>query len=123
MAGGTSPIIPINRAEFKLQNGYKLSAIKDAELVAQSPKPKGDEPSPAMLKFQNQFPEFAFDKISPPDYGLDKSVARITGLPANKPDYIADYHVIGLMRCIDFMLSQGYNGQIDGNWETPIPKE
>lgn len=120
MAAGTSPSIIIDGAEFKPQKGYGLSAIKDAELVAQSPVPNGTEPSEAMLKFQNPYPEFAFDKISQPDYGYsDKALSRITGIPANKPDYIADYQFIALMRCIDFMLKQGYNGNINGNYDTP----
>ena len=118
MAYGTSFTITLSGESFNVQNGYKLSSVKDAELVAQSPVPNGDEPSPAMIKFQNPFPEFAFDKISQPDYG--RGLATITGLPANRPDYIADYHVIALMRCIDFMLSQGYEGKIDGNFDTPI---
>lgn len=117
MAMGTSFKITLSGESFNITQGYSLSAIKDSEIVAQPPKPNGDEPSHAMLKFQNPFPEFAFDKISQPDYG--RGLSSITGLPANKPDYTADYHVIALMRCIDFMLSQGYEGRIDGNYDNP----
>lgn len=119
-ANGTGFVIIIDGTEFKLQHGYQLSAIKDSELVVQSPRPVGDEPSKGMMKFLNPYPEFTFDKISPQDYGNSGSLARITGIPANKPDYIADYHVIGIMRCIDYMLKQGYEGRIDGKWQTPI---
>ena len=123
MAGGqpgTSPVIHINKAEFHKLTGFSLATTYDSTIPAQPPLPNGDEPSGAMTRFQNLFPEFVFDKISPPEYRTTLS-CRV-GIPTNKPDYVADYHVIGLMRCIDYMLSSGYNGLINGNYNTPNPK-
>ena len=122
MAEGVSPIVDLDGAEFKLQKGYTISKIKDESIKANPPKPNSTEPSKAMENFQNPFSDFAFDKITTPDYGNDGSLARITGIPANKPDYISDHHVIGLMRCIDYMLSKGYSGTITGTYDTPNAK-
>jgi hypothetical protein len=57
-----------------------------------------------MYIYQNQYKDVSFPKICPPLYGDDNSVARHTGLPINRPDYVADYHFISLMRIIDRML-------------------
>ena len=117
---GTSPPINIGGEEFKPRKGVKLSEINDADLVANPPTPNGTEPSEMMSKFQNPYREFAFDKISMPNYGnSNTALARYTGIPANKPDYISDHHFIGIMRCIDSMLRQGYSGRITGDYDTP----
>lgn len=122
MAQGTSPIVPIPGAELQARNYMKISPIQGDGVIATPPVPNGTMPSVAMSRYQNSYRDFAFQKITPPDYGYDdKCIARITGLPINEPDYIADYHFIGMMRCIDDMLQHGYVGYIGGTWETPKP--
>lgn len=121
---GTSPGIPIDGAEMKKRDKVNLSPIDESGITASPPKPMGDGtmPSYAMYRYQNQYRDFAFQKITPPDYGFDDNcVARITGIPINEPDFIADYHFIGIMRAIDDMLKHSYVGYIGGTWDAPKP--
>ena len=115
-----STTTPINIPGTKF-NRLSLTNISpvDPLKVEHTPEPKGTQPSQAMKKYQNQYSEFAFSKISPPLYGNKDSIARHTGLPANKPDFIADYHFIGLMRSIDDILTPLYTGYIGGTTTTP----
>lgn len=120
---GTSNKIKITGESFTVLRGFKLSAVDGRDIEALPPKPNGTLPSEAMYIFQNPYPDFAFSKVSPPDFGVSVNcAARITGLPANNPDYIADFHYIGLMRCIDKMLEHNYVGVIKGNYTTPSSK-
>ena len=127
MAFGTSPKIPITGEDFRTLSGVETSPIEGDGLEALPPLPSGanhDLPSEAMYRYQNQYRDFAFQKITPPDYGWANNLARITGLPANVPDFVADFHFIGMMRSIDDMIhkSTQYKGVITGSWETPKPK-
>lgn len=118
---GTSSRIKIGGENMKPQNGLTLSPIENSDLVAVPPAPIGDQPSEAMYAYQNHDRDFIFQKICPPMYGPNGSVPRYTGIPANEPDLIADFHFIGLMRAIDDMLRHRYKGYIDGTWDTPEP--
>ena len=117
---GTSPRIPIGGEPFSPQHGITLSPIDNSDMVAIPPSPNGDgTPSFAMYKYVNEDRDFTFQKITPPMYGPDDSVARYTRVPANEPDFIADFHFIGLMRAIDNMVRPGYSGYIGGSFDTP----
>ena len=103
-----------------IQYGMKLSPVANDGLVASPPLPKNDgTPSDAMYYYRNHDRDFIFQKITPPMYGPDDSIARCTGIPANEPDFIADFHFIGLMRAIDNMALDRYNGYIGGSYNTP----
>ena len=116
---GTSSRINIGGESLVALKGLILSPVAKSEHYATPPAPKGSEPSEAMTNYVNQFRDFAFQKICPPEYGLDGSIARITGLPANEPDFIADHHFIGIMRAIDDMLQHRYKGTIGGSYSGP----
>jgi hypothetical protein len=118
MSTGTTPSIKIPGTQFQRKPTVTLSPIVYLQ-EANTPIPNNTTLSEAMNKYQNQYSEFAFNKISPPLYGNNDSIARHTGLPANQPDFIADYHFIGLMRSIDDMLSPSYTGYIGGRINTP----
>lgn len=123
MAGnfGSSSRIKIGGETLTPQQGLSLSPIDDADLVAVPPEPNGDQPSQAMYNYRNRDKDFMFQKITPPMYGQDDSIARLTGIPANEPDFIADFHFIGLMRAIDDMTRHRYSGYIGGSYDTPGP--
>lgn len=115
---GVSRIIPISGQEFAVLKGFKLSKIEDADFVAKPPKPSSNSDILGITAYVNKHHHFTFAKISPPLYGDDKSVARHTGIIANEPDYVADFHFIGLMRAIDDMLLPKYSGYIEGKWDS-----
>ena len=104
------------------QKAMTISPIDNSDLVALPPSVKDeDQPSEAMYAYQNADRDFIFQKITPPMYGPDDSIARTTGVPANEPDFIADFHFIGIMRAIDHMLEHRYSGYISGTFDTPGP--
>lgn len=76
------------------------------------PKISGTNPSAVFYQYKNKYADFAFTKLSGPLYGDNESIARITGIPMNHPDYIADFHFIGLMRSLDDMNKHKYQGKI-----------
>ncbi len=119
---GTSPRIHIGGEPFSPQKALTLSPIENSDLEATPPQPNGDQPSEAMYAYQNHDRDFIFQKITPPMYGADDSIARYTGVPANEPDFIADFHFIGLMRAIDDMTRHRYKGYIGGSYDTPGTK-
>ncbi len=125
MAVGTSPKIPITGEDFRTLKGMVTSPVANDGLEADPPLPNGTMPSEAMYKYQNQYRDFAFQKIAYPDYGYSGNIANVTGRPANQPDFIADFHFIGMMRSIDDMIHQStiYKGVITGKWNTPKPKK
>lgn len=120
---GTSTRINITGEDFTQSRRMKLSPIDNSGITAVPPVPDGEMPSQEMYDSVNRFRDFAFPKICPPMYGNDNSIARTTGLPANKPDYIADHHFIALMRIIDDFLVHKYSAYIDGTYDSPTPRK
>lgn len=119
---GTSSRIRIGGESFSPQQGMTISPISGEGIEVLPPKPKGDgTPSEAMYAYRNGDRDFIFQKITPPMYGPNNSIARVTGIPANEPDFIADYHYVGVMRAIDDMLRHRYKGTLIGNYDTPTP--
>ena len=70
------------------------------------------QPSYAITKWINPFPQIAFEKIVLPQF---ESVYQYTTRISNQPDYIKDYHFIALMRCIDFYNAPAYQALIKGD--------
>lgn len=123
-ANGTSSRIVIDGTKFTRLNGFRQSPVYGDGIIASPPRPNASGmPSNAMYLFQNQYRDFAFQKVSPPEYGNDDSIARITGLAANEPDYIADYHFISLMRIMDRLIDPQYSGYIGGDFNSPEPTD
>ena len=117
---GTSPRIGIGGQPYTTRSTVRLSPIEGEGLEAVPPQMKSDgTPSEAMYAYQNHDRDFTFQKITPPMYGTDDSIARYTGVPANQPDFIADFHFIGIMRAIDDMTRHRYSGYIGGSYDTP----
>lgn len=119
---GTSSRINIGGESLKALQGLVISPIVNSTQYASPPTPNGSEPSTAMT-YVNKYRDFAFQKISPPEYGPDgeNSTPRITGIPGNQPDYISDTHFIGIMRAIDGLIVHKYVGNISGTGDTPSP--
>lgn len=78
----------------------------------------------------NAFPEFAFDKISYPQYGTGEQIngtgktpiARYTGVPYSA-EFIKDYHFISIMRLADKLTTPTYSGKILEQFESPSPSQ
>ena len=69
----------------------------------------GNSASLAMTKWVQPWPDWNFEKISIPLYD---GICQFLGVPSNNPDFIKDYHFIGIMRNIDLYLAPTYQGYI-----------
>lgn len=118
-SNGTSGRVSVGGQDFLKRNKFQLSPVENDGVSAVPPTPTGNVPTQDMYAYQNNYKDVSFPKICPPTYGNDKCVARLTGIPINKPDFIADFHFISLMRSIDRMLQHRYKGTITGTYSTP----
>ena len=119
---GTSSRIRIGGQNMQSRQGMVVSPVLNDGYNSKAPTCNADyTPSPAMYAYRNHDRDFIFQKICPPMYGPSGSIARITGIPANEPDFIADFHFIGLMRAIDDMCRHRYSGYIGGSTDSPTP--
>lgn len=119
---GTSSRIRIGGQNFQARQGMIISPILNDSFQSVPPSPNDGTPSPAMYAYQNHDKDFIFQKICPPLYKInDGDISEITGLPINEPDFIADFHFIGLMRAIDDMCRHRYSGYIGGSTDGPTP--
>ena len=117
---GISPRLYFSDEQFKVLHGFKLSQVDGEGLQALPPSIKNSAGSEAIELMQTPFSEFAFNHIEYPSYGDKDCIAQVTGIPINKPDFIADYHYISLARCIDELLMRNfYKGKLKGKFSTP----
>lgn len=124
---GTSVGITIAGQQLKqlLQKGGLLKISKvDYRGCAKPPEPNKDTTPSEAMSYVNKFRDFAFQKITQPDYGnpdngfTQHDLSVITGFPANEPDFIADFHFISLMRIVDDLMQHKYKGTIQGEYNS-----
>jgi len=122
---GTSEPILIGGEEFASLGKIEISPVLDEDINVLPPSPVDDGTviSVAMSENINPYGCLAFPKVCPPLYGKPGSIAEITGIPANEPDFVADHHWIAMMRLVDRALRHKYKGTIVGNYDTPGPRE
>ena len=120
-SSGTSGRVSVGGQDFLKRNKFQLSPVENDGVSAVPPSPSGDTPTQDMYAYQNNYKDFSFTKICPPTYGNDNCVARLTGIPINKPDFIADFHFISLMRLVDKFMQHSYKGYLGGTITTVKP--
>ena len=116
---GTSPQIEINGTPVTLNRGSQLIVTHSVGNGLNAPVPKADGTLSDAFNMSDASALFTFAKICPPDYGTDNSIARYTGVPINNPDFVADFHFIGLMRATDKLLMPKNRAVITGGFDTP----
>ena len=128
MAGTSNPISFSDEGIVKRKNpsftpvaGYAQVDDNGHPVQVTAPELNPDDPSPILTDLINPYPEYMFDKLLAPDYGPDNSVARYTGEPVNRPDFIKDYTFTTLMRATDSIVKPRYTGRIEVPTETPVP--
>lgn len=130
MASGTSNPITVSGEDLQSRKNPSFSPVEGVEttvngksVVVKPPSGSVDGVSESLNLNQNCFPEFLFEKISTPEYGVSKdAIARYTGVPVNRPDYVNDYFFIGIMRTVDKLVNPSYKGKILNVYNTPEPK-
>ncbi len=130
MASGTSDPFSVSGENLQSRKNPSFSPVEGVGTTANGrqvevkpPKVTSDNVSEALYLHRNPFPEFVFEKISVPEYGASQdAIARFTGVPVNRPDYLNDYHFIGIMRMVDRLMAPSYRGKINSSYNTPEPK-
>lgn len=129
MAGGTSNPINVPGESFSARKNPKFSKVEGVildsngkQIEVKPPEISNGNYSDA-LGVSNSFPAFVFEKISTPEYGVrNDAIARFTGVPVNRPDFLNDYHFISLMRMVDKITAPKYNGKVVAIYNTPGSK-
>ena len=126
MSTGTSN--PVSFTPIPARNRYTPAPVThdgvdtDAygKPVTVKPPRMSDNMDIVLSRCVNAFPDFAFDKVSAPSYGVRLDcIARYNGIPVNEPDFIADYHLIALMRLSDRIVKPQYSGKIVSDYDGP----
>jgi hypothetical protein len=116
---GTSPAVVISRERMKEGKYHKIISQTISNVNPPSVT-TGNGVSVAITRWVQSWPTFNFDRISIPRFD---GVSQYTGVPSNRPDFIKDYHFIGVMRCIDRYLSPTYSAFIfteaSSPWASP----
>jgi len=124
-SGGTSPIFGISGEEADVMQVHNIASFT-VKTVNPPVINSGNATSLAMTKWINPWSNFNFEKISFPLYD---GVCQFLGIPSNRPDFIKDYHFIGIMRGIDLYLSPTYSSTISaktngsGPMGPPLPSQ
>ncbi|MCK9279258.1 MAG: hypothetical protein M0P71_01330 [Melioribacteraceae bacterium] len=116
-ATGVSPKIIITAEDYQMHNYGNLSKLY-----------KGMVNPPVIDKTgifsgkgagQQIYPTWNFEKIVEPRF---EGVSVHTGRPSNKPDFISEVSIIGLLRSVDLYIAPRYAGFIKTRVKTPKPK-
>lgn len=118
MSAGVSVPINVPSTNLNKQRGMQLFAPEKVGELS-TPVPKADGTLSMGMSWTDASMQFTFAKICPPDYGTDDSIARYTGIPINNPDFVADFHFIGLMRATDKILKPEVIQHISGSYNSP----
>ena len=130
MASGTSNPVTVSGEDLQSRKNPSFSPVEGVETtvngkptVVKPPVGSANGVSESLTLNHNAFPEFVFEKVAAPEYGVSKdAIARYTGVPVNRPDYVNDYHFIGIMRIVDKLVNPSYKGKILNIYNTPESK-
>lgn len=117
-AVGTSPMISIPAESFNLTRYMTITSIGITIPVNPPSIANGGAFSHAMSMWLQPYPIINYNKITEPKFdGIGKHIGMIT----NRPDFISDFHMIGIMRNVDAVLAPNYHSHIMGIGNTPTP--
>ena len=113
---GTSELFNIVIQNMQTMKFHKVT--KFDLTVAHPPvlKPNSSQGIHAIEKWITPWPEISFERVSFPKY---EGIYQYLGEPSNKPDFIKDYHIISLMRNIDYWSKPAYDARIKATANTP----
>ena len=114
---GTSPYITITAESFNITryhniSGFLFGGIRPPDIAY------GNSYSEAMEIWIQLWADWNYCKITEPKYD---GIADDMGVISNMPDYIKDFHFIGIMRNIDDFLKPHYNSHIFAEAHSPTP--
>ena len=107
-SSGTSPTFVVSGEDI-IERKYHTISTFEVTTVKPPQLNSGNDASLAMSKWVQPWPHWNFDKIAFPLYD---GVCQFLGTPSNRPDFIKDYHFIGIMRNVDIYLAPTYSSYI-----------
>jgi hypothetical protein len=114
-AVGISPFIVVSSEELTSLKSHDITDV-DIDGVKPPTLADGAAYSPAINMFIQPHSTFNFNKITEPKYdGIADKIGRVS----NVPDFISDYHFIGIMRNVDEIISPEYRAHITVNAHSP----
>lgn len=118
-ATGTSPAITITAENFDYQ---RVHQITDVSIDGVSPPEiaNGSAYSHSMGLWKQVWSDWNYCKIVEPKFD---GIAQNLGIISNMPDFIKDYHFIGLMRNVDIYLAPSYKAHIFVEAHVPTPSK
>jgi hypothetical protein len=115
-AVSVSPRITITAEDFRLRRPGGISKIYRGIVNPPVIDKTGVFSSQAIN--QQVYPTWNFEKIAEPRY---EGVAAFMGTPSNRPEFVSEHHIIGILRSIDLYLAPKYAGFIKTRTKTPRP--
>jgi hypothetical protein len=116
LAFGVSPIFPITAEEFKL---WQSQAVTRVDIDGVEPPTLGEGGGhSAAHSLKNKWFPWIDEKLVTPKYD---GVSQFLGTPSNRPTHIRDYHMISLMRAVDYILDPQYVGNLEARVDSVLP--
>ena len=113
---GISPAFPVTAEEFVHQY---IQAVTYTYIDGVQPPVLGWQGgSTASFNRTNKWYPWIDEKIVEPKYD---GVAQYLGICSNRPTHVKDYHMIALMRAVDYILAAEYVGTIQASVDSVIP--
>lgn len=104
---GTSPNFSVTGEDFSETQSLPLT---DFSLEEVKPPSISDNTNvTAITKWINPCPEISFAKIAYPKYD---GICQYNCVISNNPDFVQDWHFIGIMRCVDYYIAPEYIANI-----------
>ena len=106
-ADGISPAFPITDEDFQIWYTQAVTRINIDGV--QPPILNNASGYTDAMSIQNKWFPWIDEKIVEPKYD---GVCVYLGVPSNQPTHVKDYHVISLMRAVDYLLQPMYDSYI-----------
>jgi len=114
---GTSPTTTITAEDMNPLHPHIISDVDATGIVRPPELGVGGSPSEAMSYIQ-PWPSWNYTKMTEPKFD---GVTQYLGQMSNRPDFISDYHFIGLMRNAELILGPKFDAYIDSYSNMPRP--
>lgn len=116
-ATGISPAFPVSAEELVL---HLAQVVTPTNVNGVQPPVLGVQGGYSLThNRRNRWFPWIDEKLVAPKYD---GVAAYLGMPSNRPTPIKDYHMLSLMRAVDYILAIAYRGIIEAEVDTVLPQ-
>jgi hypothetical protein len=115
-ATAVSPTFKVTAEEYLLHYFQTLSKI-DIDIVY-PPSFGWQGGYSRAMEMVNQWSPWVDEKLVEPKYD---GICQYLGVCSNRPSYVKDYYLIGLLRAVDYILAPTYVAMIQAEANGPVP--